>query len=194
LNLKGIAYEQVAVDLRREDHLTPQYKSVNPQQLVPALDVGGRILTQTPAIIEWLEERHPSPPLLPKDPEHRARVRAFAAIVGCDVHPVNNRRILETLRKDFGAGEDAINRWCGRWITEGFDALETLIADKVDGGRYCFGDAPTLADVYLVPQVESARRFKLDMSRWPRLMSIDQACGELKEFQWAAPANQPDAT
>jgi maleylpyruvate isomerase len=193
LNLKRVSYEQVAIDLRRENHLTPQYKSINPQQLVPALDVGGRILTQTPAIMEWLEERHPSPPLLPKDPEQRAQVRTLAAIVGCDVHPVNNRRILETLRKDFGADEDAINRWCRRWITEGFDALETLIADNVDRGRYCVGDAPTLADVYLVPQVESARRFKLDLSRWPTLMLIDRACGELDAFQRATPANQPDA-
>jgi maleylpyruvate isomerase len=194
LNLKGIPYEHEAVDLRREGHLTPQYKAVNPQQLVPALDVGGRILTQTPAIIEWLEERHPSPPLLPKDPDQRARVRTLAAIVGCDVHPVNNRRILETLRKDFGADEDAISRWCGRWITEGFDALEALISEDVARGRFCTGDAPTLADVYLVPQVESARRFRLDMSRWPTLMSIDQACGELDAFHRAAPANQPDAT
>lgn len=193
LNLKGLPYEHVAVDLRRENHLTPQYKAVNPQQLVPALDVGGDILTQTPAIIEWLEERYPAPPLLPKAPEQRARVRALAAIVGCDVHPVNNRRILETLRKDFGADDDAINRWCGRWITDGFDALEVLISQDVGRGRYCFGDAPTLADVYLVPQVESARRFKLDTARWPTLMAIDQACAELEAFQRAAPANQPDA-
>ena len=194
LNLKGLAYEQVAVDLRREQHLTAQYKAVNPQQLVPALEVDGRVLTQSPAIIEWLEERYPTPPLLPSDVDARARVRALSAIVGCDIHPVNNRRVLESLRHDFGADEAAVQRWCARWIADGFDALEALLAADTQRGDFCFGGAPSLADVYLVPQVESARRFKLDIGRWPGLRSIDATCGQIEAFRKAAPPDQPDAS
>jgi maleylpyruvate isomerase len=193
LNLKGLMYEQVAVDLRREQHLTAQYKAINPQQLVPALDVDGLLLTQSPAIIEWLEERYPQPPLLPADADSRARVRALAAIVGCDIHPVNNRRILEALRHRFGANEDAVNDWCATWITAGFDAFEALVDSFGVAGPYALSEQPTLADVYLVPQVESARRFKVDISRWPRIAAIDRACGQLEAFSKAAPAAQPDA-
>ncbi|MBC7460467.1 MAG: maleylacetoacetate isomerase, partial [Thermoleophilia bacterium] len=122
LNLKGLDCEYVPIDLRTEQHLGSEYKALNPQGLVPALDDGGRVLIQTPAIIEWLEEKYPTPALLPSDLDARARVRALASIVGCDVHPVNNRRILEALRHDFGADEAAVQRWCARWITDGFDA------------------------------------------------------------------------
>ena len=194
LNLKGLAYEQVAVDLRTEQHLGSAYKALNPQGLVPALQLEDQVLIQSPAIIEWLEERHPTPALLPSNREDRARVRALAAIVGCDIHPVNNRRILESLRQDFGADEAAINRWCGRWIADGFEAIESLLAQDTQRGGYCFGGAPTLADVYLVPQVESARRFKVDMSRWPLISAVDAACGQLDAFKRAAPAVQPDAS
>jgi maleylpyruvate isomerase len=194
LNLKGLHYEQVAVDLRREEHLAADYKAINAQQLVPALAIDGRILTQSPAIIEWLEERHPQPPLLPADPESRARVRALAAIVGCDIHPVNNRRILEALRHDFGADDAAVNAWCGRWIAAGFDAVEALLAGDSHRGDFCFGHAPTLADVYLVPQIESARRFKVDLARWPRVMEVDEACAAIEAFRRAAPNAQPDAS
>jgi maleylpyruvate isomerase len=193
LNHKGLSYEQVAVDLRREQHLSDDYRRINPQQLVPALDIGGRVLTQSPAIIEWLEERHPQPPLLPRDADERAQVRALAAIVGCDIHPVNNRRILEALRQRFGADEAAVNDWCGTWIGAGFDAFEALVHAYGRAGPFAFGDQPTLADVYLVPQIESARRFKVDVSRWPRLAAIDEACARLDAFQRAAPAAQPDA-
>lgn len=193
LNLKGLNYEQVAIDLRRDQHLTSEYGRINPQRFVPALDVGGQILTQSPAIVEWLEERHPMPALLPGDPEERAQVRALAAIVGCDIHPVNNRRILEALRHRFGADETAVNEWCGTWIGAGFDAFQALVEAHGRSGPYAFGDQPTLADVYLVPQIESARRFKVDMSRWPRLAVIDEACGRLDAFNRAAPAAQPDA-
>ena len=120
-------------------------------------------------------------------------MRALAAIVGCDIHPVNNRRILQVLRKDYGAGEPAINAWCGRWISDGFDALEALLAADAQRGAFCWGNAPTLADVYLVPQVESARRFQVDINRWPRIAAVDAACAALPAFQQAAPANQPDA-
>jgi len=193
LNLKGLAYEVQAVDLRTEQHLGAAYKAIQPQGLVPALEHEGQVLIQSPAIIEWLEERYPAPPLLPSNPEHRARVRALAAIVGCDIHPVNNRRILEALRNDIGADDAAVNRWCARWIGDGFDAIETLLAADPRRGEFCFGAAPTLADVYLIPQVESARRFKLDLARWPLISAVDAACGRVDAFRRAAPAAQPDA-
>jgi maleylpyruvate isomerase len=194
LNLKGISTDYVAVDLRVEEHLKDAFKSVNPQQLVPALDTGENVLIQSPAIIEWLEEKYPTPALLPSGANARAHVRALAAIVGCDIHPINNRRILETLRKQFGANEEAVNAWCGTWISAGFDAYEELIAADMQRGRFSFGDAPTLADVYLIAQVESSRRFKVDLSRWPLISAIDKVCGNLEAFQKAAPMTQPDAS
>ena len=193
LNLKGVATDYVAVDLRVDEQQGDAFKSVNPQQLVPALDTGKQVLIQSPAIIEWLEEKHPMPALLPAGPDDRAHVRALAAMVGCDIHPLNNRRVLQTLRKQFGANEDAINAWCATWISAGFDAYEALIAADTQRGRFSFGDTPTLADVYLIPQVESARRFKVDMARWPLISAIDKACGELEAFKKAVPMAQPDA-
>jgi maleylpyruvate isomerase len=193
LNLKGLTVEHVGVDLRREQHLEAAFKAVNPQQLVPALDIGEAVLTQSPAIIEWLEERYPQPSLLPADPLARAQVRALAAIVGCDIHPVNNRRILEALRHRWKADDDAINDWCATWIAAGFDAYEALVTAH-GAGPYSFGASPTLADVYLIPQIESARRFKVDLSRWPRLLAIEAACLQLDAFRLAAPALQPDAS
>lgn len=193
LNLKGLAYEQIAVDLRREEHLGDAFKAINPQQLVPVLEADERLMIQSPAIIEWLEERYPIPPLLPGDAGDRAQVRALAAIVGCDVHPINNRRILEALRHRFGADEAAVNDWCGIWISAGFDAIEALLSKDPQRGDFCFGSTPTLADVYLVPQVESARRFKVDLSRWPLIQAVDAACAQLEAFRNAAPSAQPDA-
>jgi maleylpyruvate isomerase len=194
LNLKGLKPDYVAVDLRREAHLAPAFKALNPQGLVPALVLDDeQVLIQSPAIIEWLEETHPKPALLPADAAGRARVRALAAIVGCDIHPVNNRRILEALRHRFGADEAAINAWCGTWIADGFDALEALLAADTQRGRFCHGDAPTLADVYLIPQIESARRFQVDLTRWPLISAIDATCAQLPAFADAAPGRQPDA-
>ena len=193
LNLKGLDYDYVPIDLRTEQHLGAEYKALNPQGLVPTLVDNGRVLIQSPAIIEWLEERYPAPALLPDDPEARAHVRALAAIVGCDVHPVNNRRILEALRHDFGADEAAVQRWCATWITAGFDAIEALLVADTQRCDFCFGNSPTLADVYLVPQVESARRFKLDVERWPRVLAIDESCARIEAFRKAMPAGQPDA-
>ena len=193
LNLKGLAYEQIAVDLRREEHLGDAFKAINPQQLVPVLEADERLMIQSPAIIEWLEERYPTPPLLPGDAGDRAQVRALAAIVGCDIHPINNRRILEALRHRFGADDAAVNDWCGTWISAGFDAIEALLLKDPQRGDFCFGSTPTLADVYLVPQVESARRFKVDLSRWPLIQAVDAACGQLEAFRKAAPSAQPDA-
>ncbi|MEY5099356.1 MAG: maleylacetoacetate isomerase [Pseudomonadota bacterium] len=193
LNLKGLETEYVAVHLAQEKHLSEEFKAVNPQQLVPALDTGEQVLIQSPAIIEWLEEQYPNPPLLPADAIGRQQVRALAAIVGCDIHPVNNRRILEYLRKTFGADQAAIKAWCGTWIAAGFDAYEALLAADKQRGRFSYGDTPTIADCYLVPQVESARRFKVDLGRWPLIMAVDAACSELEAFRKAAPSAQPDA-
>ena len=193
LNLKGLRYEYIAVNLRSEEHLSARYKALNPQGFVPTLETDGQVLLQSPAIIEWLEERYPTPALLPGDSPGRARVRAFAAIVGCDIHPVNNRRIVEYLRGPLRCDQGTINAWCTTWITAGFDAIEALLAADRDRGDYCFGHAPTLADVYLVPQVESARRFKVDVSRWPRISAVDAVCSQLDAFRVAAPALQPDA-
>jgi maleylpyruvate isomerase len=193
LNLKGLAYDYVAVDLRKEQHSGAGFKALNPQGLVPALVEEGNVMIQSPAIIEWLEERYPAPALLPGSPEARARVRAMAAIVGCDIHPLNNRRVLELLRHDFALDDAGINAWAGRWISAGFDALETMLAADDARGDFCHGGAPTLADVYLVPQVESARRFGVDLARWPLIGAVDAACDRLEAFQRAAPSVQPDA-
>ena len=193
LNLKGLATEYVAVDLRTEAHQSADYKALNPQGLVPTLVKDGKVMTQSPAIIEWLEETHPTPALLPTSPDDRAHVRALAAMVACDIHPINNRRILEYLRHTLKTDEAAINTWCGHWITQGFDAYEAMLAADPKRAGFSFGDRPGLADVYLVPQVESARRFKLDMARWPLITAVDAACMALEAFQKAAPAQQPDA-
>jgi maleylpyruvate isomerase len=191
LRLKGLHANYRAVDLRRGEHADASYRAIHPQGLVPALVHQGRVLIQSPAILEWLEETHPTPPLLPRDVDERARVRAVAAIVACDVHPLNNRRVLEALRSRFGAGEEAVTQWCARWIGAGFDAIEALLPRG--DPPFCFGDAPTLADVCLVPQVESARRFGVDLARWPRILAVDAACARLEAFRFAAPALQPDA-
>ena len=193
LHLKGLHTDYVAVDLRTGAHEQDAFKALNPQGLVPALQTDDGVLIQSPAIIEWLEETHPTPPLLPTDPLDRARVRALAALVGCDIHPLNNRRVLMRLRQQFGADEAAVNAWCATWIGAGFDALEALLAADPRRGAFCWGDTPTLADVYLVPQVESARRFGVDMAAWPLISAIDQACARLPAFAMAAPAAQPDA-
>jgi maleylpyruvate isomerase len=193
LHLKGLSYEYVPVHLLHDEHRGDAFRAINPQQLVPALDTGREILIQSPAIIEWLEEKYPDPPLLPRAPQRRAHVRALAAIVGCDIHPVNNKRILDYLRGQFGADDEAINAWAGTWISAGFDAYEALLAADQRRGRFSAGDSPTLADVYLIPQIESARRFKVDLSRWPLIAEVEQACMALEAFQKAAPRQQPDA-
>lgn len=194
LNLKGIATRYRAVDLRSDEQSKASYKTIHPQGLVPALTLDdGTTLIQSPAILEWLEEQYPEPPLLPNDVRDRARVRALAALVGCDIHPINNRRILQYLRNQFGADERSVEAWCGTWISAGFDAFETLIGQDRARTSFCFGSSPTLADVYLVPQVESARRFGVDMAQWPLIREVDATCASLPAFLHAAPALQPDA-
>jgi maleylpyruvate isomerase len=194
LNLKGLGYDYVAVDLRKNEHQGAAFKAINPQGLVPALVDGNQVLTQSVAIIEWLEERYPTPALLPTDGNARAHVRALAAIIGCDIHPVNNKRILDTLRASFGADEAAINQWCATWISAGFDAYEALLAADARRAGFSFGNAPTIADVYLIPQIESARRFNVDLGRWPLIMEVDANCAALDAFLRAAPMAQPDAS
>ena len=194
LNLKGLGYDYVAVDLRKNEHQGAVFKALNPQGLVPALMDGDQVLTQSVAIIEWLEERYPTPALLPADVNDRAYVRALAAIVGCDIHPVNNKRILDKLRANFGADDAAINQWCGTWIGDGFDAYEAHLAADTRRAGFSFGNAPTIADAYLIPQIESARRFKVDLGRWPLIMAVEAKCNTLEAFQKAAPMAQPDAS
>jgi maleylpyruvate isomerase len=194
LNLKGLNYDYVAVDLRKNEHMGAAYKALNPQGLVPALVDGDHVLTQSVAIIEWLEERYPSPALLPTDINDRAHVRALAAIVGCDIHPVNNKRILDTLRTSFGADDAAINQWCSKWISDGFDAYEALLTADTRRAGFSFGSTPSLADAYLIPQIESARRFKVGLARWPLIMAVEANCNVLEAFQRAAPRVQLDAS
>jgi maleylpyruvate isomerase len=193
LNLKGLTWDYVAVDLRAEAHFDAAFRALNPQGFVPTLVEGDLVLTQSPAIIEWLEERYPTPALLPTSADDRARVRALAAVVGCDIHPLNNRRVLEYLRHTLGADEAAVLAWCGTWIKAGFEALDTMLAADAQRGSFCFGGQPGLADAYLVAQVESARRFKVDLSPYPHVLAVDNACASLPAFAQAAPKNQPDA-
>lgn len=191
LNLKGLAYEQRGIDLRQGDQKADAYLALNPQGLVPALEVDGAVLIQSPAILEWLEETHPTPPLLPADAAGRAQVRAMAAVVGCDIHPLNNLRVLKALREGFGADPGATDAWAARWITPGFDTLEALVARHGEG--WCFGAAPTLADCYLIPQIYSAQRFNLDLAPWPRLRAVAAAADAHPAFLAAHPDRQPDA-
>lgn len=191
LNLKGLTYEQRGVDLRQGDQRSAAYLRLNPQGLVPALEVDGTVLTQSPAILEWLEETYPTPPLLPIDPVARAQVRAMAALIGCDIHPLNNLRVGKALREDFGADQAAVDAWAAHWIAPGFAALESLVAQYGDG--WCFGDAPTLADCYLIPQIYSARRFNVALGAFSRLLAIEAAADADPAFQAAHPDRQPDA-
>ncbi len=191
LNLKGVAYEQKGVDLRTGAQRDPAFLSRNPQGMVPALEADGLVLTQSPAILEWLEETRPEPPLLPSSPADRAAVRAMTALVVCDVHPLNNLRVLKALRETFDANQAAVDAWAGRWIGAGFDALERLV--ERHGAGFCFGAAPTLADVALIPQMYSARRFNVDPARWPGLMRVEAAALALPAFAEAHPDRQPDA-
>lgn len=191
LNLKGLAWDHAGVDLRTGAQRSEDFVALNPQGMVPALEVDGVILTQSPAILEWLEETHPQPPLLPADPLGRAHVRAMAALVGCDIHPLNNLRVGKALRDTFGADQAAVDAWAARWIMPGFTALEALVSRH--GAGWCFGAAPTLADCYLVPQIYSARRFNVALDTFPRLRAIEAAAAAEPAFAAAHPDVQPDA-
>ena len=193
LKLKGLDYEAVAVHLRRGEQHDPEYRRLNPQARVPALADGGHALTQSLAIVEYLDETRPEPPLLPADPTARARVRALAQIVGCDVQPLQNLMVLNYLRSELGHDHDDTARWCRHWIERGLGDFEAAIAAHPMTGAYCHGVTPGLADLALVPQVYNARRFDCDLAACPTVVRIDAACNELPAFQAAAPENQPDA-
>jgi maleylacetoacetate isomerase len=192
LNLKKLDYETAAIHLRRNDQSGPAYRGVNPQGLVPALDERGQTLIQSLAIIEYLDEVYPEPPLLPKDPPGRARVRALAQIVACDIHPINNLRVLRYLTHQFGRDEAAIAAWYNHWIAAGFEALESLLKDDPGTGTFCHGEVPGFADVALVPQVVNAERYRLNLAPYPTLTRIFENCMKLDAFTAAHPSKQPD--
>jgi maleylacetoacetate isomerase/maleylpyruvate isomerase len=189
LNLKGLAYEPAFIHLQKREQAQPEYLAVNPQGRVPALALGSEVLTQSPAILEYLEEVYPDPPLLPSDPLGRAKVRAACALIACDIHPLNNLSPLSYLKHKFGQEQPAIDAWYVHWVMEGFKALEQMLSP----GPFAFGDTPTLADVYLVPQVYNAQRFKVPLDDFPKIVAVDAACNDIEAFRAAAPEMQPDA-
>jgi maleylacetoacetate isomerase len=192
LNLKKLDYETAAIHLRRSNQSKSDYLAVNPQGLVPTLEADGRKFTQSLAIIEYLDETYPDPPLLPKTPEDRTRVRALAEIVACDIHPINNLRVLRYLMHSLGQDETAIASWYNHWIDIGFHALEHLLAGDARTGTFCHGNAPGLADVALVPQVVNAERYRLDLAPYPTIARIFESCMKLEAFAAAHPNKQPD--
>ncbi|MBV8778068.1 MAG: maleylacetoacetate isomerase [Alphaproteobacteria bacterium] len=192
LNLKGLGYEDAFIHLRRGDQRGGDFLGVNPQGLVPALQTDGQTLIQSLAIIEYLDETHPEPPFLPADTAGRARVRALAGVVACDIHPVNNLRVLRYLSRPLGHDQAAIEAWYNHWIATGFEALERLLAEDRRTGAFCHGDRPGLADIALVPQAVNAERYRLDLSPYPTIARICQACMKLDAFAAAHPNSQPD--
>lgn len=194
LNLKGLAPEQAYVHLRRQEQTSPAFARLNPQRLVPALELDhGVVLSQSLAIIEYLDETSPTPPMLPVDPAGRARVRSLAMIPACEIHPIQNLRVLSHLGTAFGADAAAKEAWARHWIDVGFAAYEESVAGHPATGRFSHGDAPGLADLCLVPQVFNARRFGVDMARYPTVSRIFDACMALPAFELARPERQPDA-
>ena len=192
LNLKGIAYDMTAIHLQKEGGINrkPEYRAINPHMRVPALMLdSGDVLIQSLAIIEYIDETYPQPPLLPRDPIARAKVRAFAQVIACDIHPLNNVGPLRYLKNELGQDQAKIDAWYHHWMRDGFDALEALIRP----GPYAFGTQVTLADICLVPQVYNARRLKVPLERYPKIVGVDAACAKLAAFEQARPENQPDA-
>ena len=189
LNLKGLSYEQASIHLRRNDQAKPEYRGVNPQGLVPALEIDGHTLIQSLAIIEYIDEIEPEPPLLPPDALARAKARAIAQIVACDIHPLNNLVSLQYLKRALKHEQAEIDAWYHHWVLEGFAAIEALI----EPGPYACGAHVTLADLCLVPQVFNARRLKVPLDKFPKIVAVDAACLKLPAFDKARPENQPDA-
>lgn len=192
LNLKGLSGDMVSIHLQKDggQHRKPEYRAINPQMRVPALKLdSGEVLTQSLAIIEYLDEVDPQPPLLPRDPVERAKVRALALAIACDIHPLNNLAPLRYLKNELGQEQSKIDAWYHHWILEGFEALESMVRP----GPYASGSEVTLADVCLVPQIYNARRLKVPLDRFPKLVAIDAACAKLPAFEQARPENQPDA-
>ena len=193
LNLKGLEYEFVSVNPFKGDNLKPEYLAVNPQGVVPTLVDGRHTLTQSLAIIEYLEETRPDPPLLPADPLERARVRALALVPACEMHPINTPRVRKHLANDLGLDQETSVAWGGHWNGLGFGTLESLLNDSPHTGTFCHGDSPTLADLCLVPQLFVARIVQTDVSSYPTLLRIEEACLALPEFRAAMPENQSDS-
>lgn len=193
LSIKGLSYDFQGIHLRRGDQRSRDFLELNPQALVPALVDGDTVITQSLAIIEYLDERFPEPPLLPSSPADRAWVRALSLAVACEIHPVNNLRILQYLEKELGLGEDLRNAWVRHWIEEGFGAVETMLAKDSRTGAFCYRDAPTMADLCLVPQVFNAERFRVDMRPFPTIRRVNDHCMALPAFAEQAPGRQPDA-
>jgi maleylacetoacetate isomerase len=193
LNLKALAYEYIPVNLMRRESRTPAYEAVNPQGIVPTLEDEGRIITQSMAICEYLEETHPNPPLLPRDSAGRARVRAIALAVACEIHPVGGGRAQRLLADTFKATPDQRTEWMCHFIRTGFAAIETMLARSLETGRFCYGDVPTMADAFLVPQVYNAEIARVGMTPYPTIQRICGECNRLDAFIDARPENQPDA-
>jgi len=193
LNLKKMKWEHSGVHLVHGEQHEASYRVLNPLGVVPTLDVDGRILTQSPAILEYLDEVAPDPPLLPETPEDRALVRAMAATIGCDIHPIANLSVLDYLRDELDRDDADVTDWVRHWVVRGLTAVEAMAAKASGSGRFCFGDAVSMADVYLVPQMYNARRFQADLSATPTLVEIDRALQALPAFKSAAPERQPDA-
>lgn len=192
-NLKGLDYDFESVHLKQGAQKGPEFTAINPQRLLPALITDdGAELTQSLAILEWLDETHPEPALLPTDPLERARVRAFAQVIACEIHPLQNLRVLKYLADTFGADAAATTAWLTRWLTEGLEACEGLLAKRDRDSAFCYGDTPGLADICLVPQVFSAQRFGVDISHLTRIAAIHARCEALPAFADAHPARQPD--
>jgi len=187
---KGIEYESRLLDMQARHHTTSAYRAVNPMALVPALDVDGRVFTESLAIIEYLEEMHAEPRLLPADASQRAYARAVSQLIACEIHPLNNLRALEYLRKFYGQDEEGVRAWYRHWIAEGLSMLERLLAREQLHGRYCLGDRVSMADCCVVPQVANAQRYACDLSPYPAVMRIHEACVRLPEFVRASPENQ----
>ena len=194
LNLKGLAVENVFIHLAKNEQSADDYLKVNPQGLVPALIDGDETITQSMAIIEYLDEKYPAHPLMPGTPEGRASVRSIAQLIACDIHPLDNLRVLRYLMRDLGLSEGQKDAWYAHWIVVGLDALETRLATDQPTSRFCHGDTPTLADICLVPQLANARRGNVDLAPYPTVSRIDATCNELPAFADAHPMKQPDAT
>ena len=195
LNLKGLSYETAAIHLRRGggEQLMPAYKALNPQALVPTLEDNGKVLTQSLAIIEYLEETHPNPPLLPKDPVDKALVRSMALVVACEIHPIQNLRVLNYVKATYNQTDEQVNQWAQHWIDLGLSALQEMIVGQSKRGQFCFGDRATLADICLIPQLGNARRYGCDLAKYPTILEIEKNCNAIPAFADAAPEKQPDA-
>jgi maleylacetoacetate isomerase len=193
LNLKGLEYEHHSVNLPGSEHRTPEFLKINPQGLVPALVNGDTVVIQSMAMIEYLDETRPEPPLLPKEPERRAYVRALSQVIGCEMHPLNNVRVLKHVTDTLGHDKETMQEWYEHWIAEGFEGFESFLHKNPFRGKFCDGDAVTMADICLVPQVFNAQRFHCRLDDYPTTMRIFDACMELDAFQRAEPSRQPDA-